>query len=105
MRQAKILFYSCLLVLTQNAIAQQATCVDPQVKSQVIMPTPGQANGEIKLQVQTSDKYTVFLTNRHPQQAKEPIKDDKVVGLPAGFYDFLIISERGCFSQLTVTLK
>lgn len=99
-----ILIFLCLL--PDNTMAQVQGCDEISVETKLSQPSAGRGNGRIEfIFSEKSRSYKIYLINKDPQDAKNPLKGLEVRDLKVGFYDFVIVDDRGCTKQLTVTLK
>jgi hypothetical protein len=108
MNYTKILLFSILLssITIGSVKAQVSGCDDINVETKLTEPSKGRNNGKIEFEFKEKSKtYRIFLINRDAKDAKSPLKGLDVRDLKAGFYDFIIVDDRGCTKQLTVTLK
>lgn len=109
MRYTNILLFSILFffyLLPGNTMAQVQGCDDIPVETKLSQPSSGKGNGKIEFVFsEKARSYKIYLINKDPQDAKSPLKGLEVRNLKVGFYDFVIVDDRGCTKQLTVTLK
>lgn len=108
MNYTKILLFSILLsaIAVHTANAQVKGCDDISVETKLTEPSKGKSNGKIEFEFKEKSKtYKIYLINRDATDAKNPLRGLDVRDLKAGFYDFVIVDDRGCTKQLTVTLK
>ena len=97
-----------LLIVSQTSNAQSKPKDCPEIKVEVKTtdPAPGRKNGRIDLTFpDSSKKYKVFVLNAGSDRAKKQIDNGIIDNLQAGFFDLLIIDEKGCNKQLTIKLK
>lgn len=113
MRNPKLLFFSCLLVLLAGTeiYAQKSVsdCDDIKVEVKTISPVGGGANGSIELIFDKAlENYMIFWVNSGSGKTdKTEVEGGKIEGLRTGFFDILILdkSRKGCIRELTVILK
>ncbi len=109
MNYTKVLLINTLLalfLLSGKVSAQVAGCDEINVETKMSQPSTGKANGKIEFTFREKSKtYKIYLINKDPKDAKNPMKGLEIRDLKAGFYDFVIVDDRGCTKQLTVTLK
>jgi hypothetical protein len=107
MKTSKALLISLLLLTTIGfTVKGQSTAKDCDIKveSKVTNPDPGRKNGKIELTFPDTRKYKVFVVNAGEELAKKD--SGKVIeDLAKGFYDIIIVDDKGCFKQITVTLN
>lgn len=75
-----------------------------RVETVLTQPVKGK-DGKIEFKFEDKRTYKIFLVNQGADTAKDPLKATVVSNLKAGFYDFVIIDDKGCTKQLTLTLK
>lgn len=86
-----------------NAQSQAKDC-DIKYESKVTNPDTGRKNGKVEFTFADARKYKVFLVSEGPDRARE--EAGKVIeNLEKGSYDIIIIDDKGCFKQITVTLN
>ena len=107
MKTSKALLISLLLLTTTGfTVKGQSTAKDCDIKveSKVTNPDPGRKNGKIELTFPDTRKYKVFVAKAGEERTKKD--SGKVIeDLGKGFYDIIIVDDKGCFKEITVTLN
>jgi len=111
MKISGILFVSfftatVLGVFSTRGQSQPATkdC-DITVEAKTTNPAPGKSDGKIELTFPDSQrKFKIYLINKGEERSKK--NSGKIIeNLSKGFYDFVILDDKGCAKQITVILN
>ncbi|WKZ58234.1 MAG: hypothetical protein QY309_10170 [Cyclobacteriaceae bacterium] len=96
----------CFLLGSGTVTAQVSGCDEILVETKVTEPSNGRNDGKVEFKFKDDSKsYKIFITNLDPKNSKKPLTNNTATGLGLGFYDFLIIDQRGCFKEVTISFK
>jgi len=106
LRSIIVLFVFVMISSVLKAQSVDRNCGDIIIETKTFPPDSGKKNGRIQISIpETSKKYKVFLLNAGTERAKREIENGIIDNLQTGFYDILVIDEKGCNKQITVDLK
>ncbi len=112
MRYSKVFTISILFILffASDLCAQSLPFCEIPVKAAIVHTSNGLHNGEIILNVGSEislKSLKIFVAQPHEEKVWKQVDDQRLTGLKAGFYDFLIIdtSRKECAKQMTIEIK